>query len=406
MSTENSTLPVNVQEFTTVMQSAPDVLAKNETSVSKCNAAGQSLIDTIEGFGGINSDELDQAVAEYIKKTKTTVENMNTRRKPLTQLLTAISKSFTSLESAIDIKASGTIPYKLQDARNKYAEKKIKEQKEREEAARRVQALETEKASYRSDLTILLDGFYSKYVEKHISYLNGVYERVDLSNYNEKFKELKEASAVFSWADFVQGVKDNITTFYLGAEDRTTIKNDVATGKKKEYAERYRFEIEELVYSLVERMPSKRKALEEEAVLKQQDAEAAAKAENERKQREADEAAKAEAERRQQEELAKQKAEAEKQANDAQAAFNFMSATMPDAPVKAKVQKKIKVNSPKGFMEIYQLWFIKEGFNLTMDELEKAHKKMITFCEKEANRDGGETIKSALVEYVDDVKAK
>ena len=50
---------------------------------------------------------------------------MNKRRKPLTQLLATVSKSFTSLESAIDVKSVTTIPYKLQQARNKYAAKKI-----------------------------------------------------------------------------------------------------------------------------------------------------------------------------------------------------------------------------------------------------------------------------------------
>lgn len=60
---------------------------------------------------------------------------MNKRRKPLTQLLATVSKSFTSLESAIDIKSVTTIPYKLQQARNRYAAKKLAEQKRREEEA-------------------------------------------------------------------------------------------------------------------------------------------------------------------------------------------------------------------------------------------------------------------------------
>ena len=83
-----------------------------------------------------------------------------------------------------------------------------------------------------------------------------------------------------------------------------------------------------------------------------------------------------------------------------------MNEAAPDAPVNAKVKKVIQVVHPKGFVELYQLWFMKEGCNLSIDELEKAHKKMITFCEKEANKDGGEQIKSAYIKYVDEVKAK
>ena len=85
------------------MQSAPATLQRNQTSVSTCNQAGQTLLDTIEAEGGISSDELDAKVSEYLAKTKITIENMNKRRKPLTQLLATVSKSFTSLESAIDV---------------------------------------------------------------------------------------------------------------------------------------------------------------------------------------------------------------------------------------------------------------------------------------------------------------
>jgi hypothetical protein len=63
------------------------------------------------------------------------------------------------------------------------------------------------------------------------------------------------------------------------------------------------------------------------------------------------------------------------------------------------------VNNPKGFLDLYQMWFVGEGASLSISELEKIHKKMITFCEKKANKDK-EFIYSAFVEYVDDVKAK
>ena len=51
------------------------------------------------------------------------------------------------------------------------------------------------------------------------------------------------------------------------------------------------------------------------------------------------------------------------------------------------------------------MWFLGEGASLSIDELEKIHKKMLTFCEKKANKDN-EFITSAFVEYIDDVKAK
>jgi hypothetical protein len=404
---ENDSLPIRIEEFTGVIATAPGILTKNETSVSACNAAGQTLLDTIEATGGITSDELDGEVSDYINKVKVTVSKMNERRKPVTQLLQAVSKRFTSLESAIDLKTSGSVPFRLQKARDQYAAKKLAEQKAREEAARRAQALENEKISYRSDIAALLDAAYTTYVEKHIGALNVMFERITPDNYNQQFKLISESGNSFVWNDFIlNNVSDTIVTFHMDADTRKAIKNAVAAEKKKEYAERYAFEIGELKQSLIERLPSKRKALEEEAELRRQDAEAAKIAEQERIARENEERQRQEEERKRQEEAARRKAEAEKATAEAQAAFDFMSAAATEAAPKVKVKKKIEVTNPRGFLEIYQLWMMKEGLSLPMEDLEKAHKKMIAFCEKEANKDGGETIRSAFVKYVDDVKAK
>ena len=48
---------------------------------------------------------------------------------------------------------------------------------------------------------------------------------------------------------------------------------------------------------------------------------------------------------------------------------------------------------------------MKEGNQLPIDELAKIHKKMITYCEKIANKDS-EKITSKYVRYVEEVKAK
>ena len=77
---------------------------------------------------------------------------------------------------------------------------------------------------------------------------------------------------------------------------------------------------------------------------------------------------------------------------------------MSPTPTKAKIKKKIQVTNPQGFMQVYQMWFMREGINMSMEDLEKIHKKMISYCEKVVNKDG-ERIQSAFVRYVDDVIA-
>ncbi len=390
MDTQANNSLIKVEEFNQIMQSAPATLQRNQTSVSTCNQAGQTLLDTIEAEGGISSDELDAKVSEYLAKTKITIENMNKRRKPLTQLLATVSKSFTSLESAIDVKSVTTIPYKLQQARNKYAAKKIAEQKRREEEARRKQMLENEKAQYRSDISVMLDTAYAAYVEKHINALNSMFNRTTLATYNDVCRRISETSINFSWSAFVENVSDNKQTFYMDAETRKAIKNEVAIQKKKDFTERYRFEIEGTKQDLIDKLPSLRKQLEEQEELRRTNAVEAARMEEERKQ---------------QEEEAKAKAAAEKSAAEVQAAFDFSAASMSPTPTKAKVKKKIQITNPQGFMQVYQMWFMREGINMSMEDLEKVHKKMITYCEKVVNKDG-EQIQSAYVKYIDDVTAK
>ena len=129
MDTQNNNLPFKANEVVNILQAAPGILTDNETRVTRCSNAGKSLLDTINATNGINSDEVDGQVQKFIEASKQTLKRINGSRTPITQMLTAISKRFTSLESEIDVKTSGTIPYKLQRARNEYAAKKLEEQK-------------------------------------------------------------------------------------------------------------------------------------------------------------------------------------------------------------------------------------------------------------------------------------
>ena len=55
MDTQANNSLIKVEEFNQIMQSAPATLQRNQTSVSTCNQAGQTLLDTIEAEGGISS---------------------------------------------------------------------------------------------------------------------------------------------------------------------------------------------------------------------------------------------------------------------------------------------------------------------------------------------------------------
>lgn len=405
MDTQNNNLPFKANKVVNILQAAPGILTDNETRVTRCSNAGKSLLDTINATNGINSDEVDGQVQKFIEASKQTLKRINGSRTPITQMLTAISKRFTSLESEIDVKTSGTIPYKLQQARNEYAAKKLEEQKKREAEARRIQLAENEKAQYKADITLLLDTTYANYVSRHIKALSGMYDHATLASYNDVCRQIKEANVTFNWTDFANNVKDTFQTFYMDAATRTGIKNELASIKKVEYTKRYSFELEDLKQSLIDRLPSLRKQLEEQEELRRTNAVEAARQEEQRRKEQQEQLRKQEEERKRREAEAKAKAEAEKEAAEIQAAFDFSAASMPSTPTKAKVKKKIQITNPQGFLQVYQMWFTREGINMSMEDLEKVHKKMITYCEKVVNKEG-EEIKSAFVKYIDDVTAK
>ena len=395
----------NLPALTSIMQQAPDTLKRNELSVSKCNAAGQALIDTVEGAGGIIDDELDAKVSQYIERVKVTVKEMNDRRKPFTQLLTQVSKAFTTLENEIDLKSAESIPAKLQLHRDRYAVKKLAEQAAIKAEAERKREIEIEKETYRVSLIQLLDSAYTDYTNRVISFLNEQYKYATLDNYFNAIRAVQSWSTEFPWALFCKGVNDSFVINYISTETRQAIKREVAEQKRKQFTEQYAFEIGGLIQEILDKLPSRQKALLEEAELAKRNAEEAAKAAEERRKRDAEAAAKAAEEQRVKEAEAKAKAEAERQTAEAMAAFRTNEVVV-TTPVKAKIKKKIVAHNQKGVLAIYNFWFVNEGTKLSMTELESIHKRMITFAEKEANKDEGDLVISEHISYINEVKAK
>ena len=86
--------------------------------------------------------------------------------------------------------------------------------------------------------------------------------------------------------------------------------------------------------------------------------------------------------------------------------FDQTAASMAPVPTNAKVKEKIQVLHQQGFLQIFQMWWLGEGQNMAIEDLEKSFKKQITYCEKQANSKEPNRIESQFVKYVDEVKAK
>lgn len=397
-----STELIKVEEFTSLMKSAPDALGKNQKSIANCNSAGQAILDTIQGEG--MTDELDAKAAEYLKKVNVTITNMKNRRAPVTQLFDRIRSIFTTDEKAIDPKDKSTIPGKIAAERDRYAALKREEERRKQQEMQRQANIEKEKGTYRFAIEQAINTHMSSYFAEQQKNLSHIWESITLATFELKEKSIRGWSTLYPREHF-DTFNQDITTYYLDAQTKANIKAEILSNKYSAFSQQYKFDMEDLRQSFIDRLSSKKKELIEEEELRKKDAEAAAKAEAERKQREEEERKQRELEIQQKEHEQQQKAESSIQSAQMNSLFATAAASVTTRTSKAKVTERIKILHPAGFLEIYQMWWINEGQNLTIEELEKIHKKMISFCEKKANSDDEMKIKSKYIRYEEEVKA-
>ena len=132
--------------------------------------------------------------------------------------------------------------------------------------------------------------------------------------------------------------RDTFCSIYLDPETKAAIKAEVMRGKYDSFAKQYRFDMEDLRQSYIDRLPSLQKELEETERIRRVNAEEAKRIEAERKQKELEEQTKRDLEARQQQERAKAEAEASAQASQMNSLFDSAAAaTIAPTPVKAKI---------------------------------------------------------------------
>lgn len=397
-----STELIKIEEFTSLMKSAPDALGKNQKSIANCNSAGLAILDTIQGEG--MTDELDAKAAEYLKKVNVTITNMKSRRAPVTQLFDRIRSIFTTDEKAIDPKDKSTIPGKIAAERDRYAALKREEERRKQQEMQRQANIEKERGTYRLAIEQAINTHMSSYFAEQQKNLSHIWESITLATFELKEKSIRGWSTLYPREHF-DTFNQDITTYYLDAQTKENIKAEILNNKYSAFSQQYKFDMEDLRQSFIDRLSSKKQELIEEEELRKKDAEAAAKAEAERKQREEEERKQRELEIQQKEHEQQQKAESSIQSAQMNSLFATAAASVTTRTSKAKVTERIKILHPAGFLEIYQMWWINEGQNLTIEELEKIHKKMISFCEKKANSDDEMKIKSKYIRYEEEVKA-
>lgn len=394
---------IKIDEAKNILSSFPDIMGKNTNSVKKCNEAGQALLDTIEGEG--MNETIDQATADYLKKVSVTLKNMDERRKPITQIFDRIRSFFTSQEKQIDPKDPSTIPGKLVIKRNEYAKFKYEEEQKRKREAEQRARIETEKANYQQMIENSLLSYFNQYLSSKVSELQGIFSNLTYENFDREVIGITVFQTDYPKSHFDKFSADS-ATYYISQETKKEIRRNVLEGKYEQYAQQYKAKIVSVKQDLTDRVSSKRKELAELEQLRLANAEEAAKAEELRKQREKEAAAKRMEELKKEEEAAKQEAALKAQQSSIGSLFMEAAASIAPPPTNAKVKEKIVVLHQQGYLEIFQMWWINEGQTLPVEELEKIFKKMITYCEKQANSKDQKHIESKFIRYEADVKAK
>lgn len=242
-------------------------------------------------------------------------------------------------------------------------------------------------------------------MDEHSELLYNIFNDITLSNFDSKAKEIESFSTVYPAKEHFSKFTDSFLSVHLTDKDKTEIKKQVVPGMMESCIKRYTDSIQNIKDDLVMKLSSRKRELQEIAELREKDADAAKRATEAAKKREEEAEKLREIERKKQEEEDRLKAQAKAAEAELLNSFNNTAEMVPTNIPDAKVTKKIKVNNVKGFLEIYQMWFLSEGMDMSIEQLEKIHKRMITACEKRANKHD-EFLSSAFVEYIDDVKAK
>ncbi|GHT03483.1 hypothetical protein AGMMS49525_08650 [Bacteroidia bacterium] len=404
-----TTVLVKIDDFKSLISNAPAVLDENKASFQGALKKGDELI----ALAKVKMDDvLDNQLSIYVQRVRTTVKAMEEKRKPFTQIMTAIAKEFTTLESGIKVPAE-----ECQKIRDSYATKKMEERKEQERQAAlkiaKANELIDTLASYKIRAASEYSDFLLKIKTKELDWLNNELTLKTIDNAESAIaligSEVQNFENEFITIPYPMRYNNDFEFWEFAKADKEQLE---AT-----YFSQFKEEIRAFKRELIDLLPSKKNQLieakkeaERIAAIQDEQAKAEAKAAAEKKAaeesaRQADEKARIEAEAK----AAQAKAEADanvKAAEQRSGAFVDGQAELFQEAPKTKEGYEIVVKNVAGYMLLVQLWFEREGKTLAPEKIEKMTiERMKTFCEKWALKND-EFIQSDLIEYKTIYKAK
>lgn len=302
----------------TVLSDIRDTVEENGKSLKAAINMGESLLKGSENVEQM-TDEMDKQMADYIKKATATVTAMKDRRKKVTQIFDLVKSGFTKMEAMLDKKSVDSIPFKLQQRRDKYAAYKLEMQRRAEEERKRQARIEAQKTQVTIDAKAMMADIITIASNEAIDKLNGIFNGITLDNKDTARESLETMPATISIVQCIAKSADKddnsalsvsiraalrISYDELDANTIRQLRNEAFKEDSKKLAAQYAETVGTYKQELLDRFDSKIAELEEKKRIEEEQR----RAEEERRR--------AEEERRKAEEEARRKAEEAKKIAD------------------------------------------------------------------------------------------
>lgn len=396
-----SNLPAlpNNEDFAAIIITAPVALEKN---TSQSNSALKAAVDFAREHIALENDDDDAAASGLLVKIRKTHGDMNARRKSLTVLLNNVISTFTGLENKIDASKSPEVQV-IQKLRDNYAQKKINDQKEKERQEQLKLAIAQEKIDLKAELVIALGNHYLNFVAQQRQMLMDLYNELTLDNFERQSALLKQFNIIYPYSHLQEFKFQTKRTWSLDDETKKEIWLSVKTGKHEEYQRQFRSTLEADIQQLSDKLPAKKKELEEIAKADTAKKERLLKEQQQREEENKRKLA-AEAEQKQQESI--NTATTNKAVEEVNTLFDHQSnlAEVIETPT-GSIRKTANINitNNAGWLAILSFYFQNEGTASKADLGKKTFDSCKTFAEKQYMKTGVR-IENPFLEYEDGVK--
>lgn len=201
---ENNQLEI-INKSIIEIKKMPEVLIKNQGRASKGKLIGNKLLGEWELAERVPEIDLklellrrvDEKSNKYLVNVGAATKEMKGEREPYTQLMTTLAKYFTTCENDLDKAKEDSIPFKIQQNRNKLATLEADLQKERERLAAEKLAKEQAKIDLRSAISTFIATTLNKFQADKKLKMSNAFNSITLETYKERAELLKKLSTEF-----------------------------------------------------------------------------------------------------------------------------------------------------------------------------------------------------------------